>query len=286
MNYLEKALFTTDAVRFADALTPFWYTSGTIGPYFINTHFLYGGESEANKLLSFIDSSLNEPFLLVKKLNETVLDFYESNEPYRNIIRIFYDVIKGFPEFIKSEYISGGERRDWFFSPVIAKLSGKKNLFIFKNLDVYSLDEKTADVGGANICHIADLITQASSYERAWIPALKNINGKLIFSASVVDRSQGGREYLSGQSIQSVSAISIDDRFFSMSKDNNIINGEQLALIKQFMKDPFEYGRNFLIKYPDFLKASLHSSDKSIKSKSERCMKENPYKLDFEKIGL
>jgi len=28
---------------------------GTIGPYYINTHFLYGSEEKANKLLEFID---------------------------------------------------------------------------------------------------------------------------------------------------------------------------------------------------------------------------------------
>jgi hypothetical protein len=49
-------LFETNAVRVCPQDRPFWYTSGTIGPYYINTHFLYGSEEKANSLLKLIDS--------------------------------------------------------------------------------------------------------------------------------------------------------------------------------------------------------------------------------------
>ncbi|GAE87725.1 hypothetical protein JCM21531_1120 [Acetivibrio straminisolvens JCM 21531] len=52
---LLKWLFETNAIRVCPQDKPFWYTSGTIGPYYINTHFLYGSEEKANKLLAFID---------------------------------------------------------------------------------------------------------------------------------------------------------------------------------------------------------------------------------------
>jgi len=52
---LIKWLFDTNAIRVCPKDKPFWYTSGTIGPYYINTHFLYGSEEKANKLLEFID---------------------------------------------------------------------------------------------------------------------------------------------------------------------------------------------------------------------------------------
>ena len=55
MSDIMSYLFKTNAIRFCEENKPFWYTSGKIGPYFINTHFVYGSEKEATSLLSFID---------------------------------------------------------------------------------------------------------------------------------------------------------------------------------------------------------------------------------------
>ena len=37
-------LFETNAFRVCEENKPFWYTSGKIGPYFINADYLYGSE--------------------------------------------------------------------------------------------------------------------------------------------------------------------------------------------------------------------------------------------------
>ena len=55
MSDLVSYLFETNAIRFCEENKPFWYTSGKIGPYFINTHFVYGSEKDAVELLAFID---------------------------------------------------------------------------------------------------------------------------------------------------------------------------------------------------------------------------------------
>ena len=47
MSNLVSYLFQTNAFKVCPDNKPFWYTSGKIGPYFINTHFLYGSEKEA-----------------------------------------------------------------------------------------------------------------------------------------------------------------------------------------------------------------------------------------------
>ncbi len=36
---LIEGLFETDAIKVCPAGKPFWYTSGKIGPYYVNTHF-------------------------------------------------------------------------------------------------------------------------------------------------------------------------------------------------------------------------------------------------------
>lgn len=40
------------------------------------------------------------------------------------------------------DYISGGERRDWFFSNIIAYLLGKPHISIYKDLSTVVSDSK------------------------------------------------------------------------------------------------------------------------------------------------
>jgi hypothetical protein len=286
MNILEKSLFETGAIKVADENAPFWYTSGTIGPFFINTHYLYGGEDNANAMLKFIDANLEDREYFTKEIIERMNDFYDTDENFKKIMDLFYETIRNNENFKHCDFVSGGERRDWFFSPVISRLSGKEHIFIFKNLDTYTMEGKISDLKGSRVAHIADLINQASSYERAWIPAIGNINGKLSFSASVVDRSQGGKEFLTGKGIICMSPVIVSDEFFNTAKENEVINAVQLSLIKEFVANPDEYGIKFLKGHPEFLKSSLSSADKSVRSKAERCINENPYKMDFTKFGL
>ena len=46
---------------------------------------------------------------------------------------------------------------------------------------------------------IADLVTVASSYIRAWIPAIKSLEAEIAWSTVVVDRMQGGKEKLENE---------------------------------------------------------------------------------------
>lgn len=100
------------------------------------------------------------------------------------------------------DYISGGERRDWFFSNVLAYLLGKPHISIYKDLSTVVSDsnfEKTEaiqNLDGKKVLHIADLITVASSYIRAWIPAIRNLGAKICWSCVVVDRMQGEKKKL------------------------------------------------------------------------------------------
>ena len=56
-NPIVSWLFETDAVRVCPEGQPFWYTSGKLGPFYINTQFLYGSEAAANALLSVIEEA-------------------------------------------------------------------------------------------------------------------------------------------------------------------------------------------------------------------------------------
>ena len=53
-------LFETKAVRVCPEGAPFWYTSGKLGPFYINTHFLYGSQ-EAAEALKKLDGEKKGP---------------------------------------------------------------------------------------------------------------------------------------------------------------------------------------------------------------------------------
>ena len=84
MSDIMSYLFETKAVKFCEENKPFFLTSGTIAPYFVNTHFLYGNEAEATEFLSYIDTLLEDRINLPKKVFEKVLAQYEKN-------KIFHD---------------------------------------------------------------------------------------------------------------------------------------------------------------------------------------------------
>lgn len=269
MSNIMSYLFETKAIKFCEENKPFWYTSGKIGPYFINTHFVYGSESEASELLAFIDDCLSDHLTLPEKVFKKVLAQYENNEIYHNVIEAMKNYILENIDISQIDYISGGERRDWFFSNMIAYLIKKPHISIFKDLSTVVSDfkfENTSsinNINNKNVLHIADLITVASSYIRAWIPAIKNINGKICWSCVVVDRMQGGKAKIEAEGVKSFSLVNVDNTLFETAFKNNIINENQLNMLKEFFKDPDNTMKQFLINHPDFLENALNADKKT-----------------------
>ena len=271
MSDIMSYLFETKAVKFCEENKPFWYTSGKIGPYFINTRFVYGSEKEATELLSFIDECLSDKLTLPGKVFEKVLKQYEENPIYYNVIDSMKNYIENHINVDEIDYISGGERRDWFFSNIISYLLKKPHLSIYKDLSVVCSDcnftssKLINNLNGKNVLHIADLVTVASSYIRAWIPAIKAINGIMKYSCVVVDRMQGGKEKIEAEGVKFYSLINVDNSLFEMAYKKGIINENQLEMLKGFFKNPDETMRQFLINHPEFLQNSLNADEKTKK---------------------
>ena len=284
MSNIVSYLFETNALRICEDNKPFWYTSGKIGPYYINTHFLYGSEQNALDLLKFIDSEKENKEALPKKVFEKTFNHYKENEIYKNVIDEMIEFIKSNIDISEIDYISGGERRDWFFSNVIAHLLEKPHITIYKDLSMVVNDSnfekeiEKSEVNGAKVLHIADLITEASSYIRAWIPAIKAFGGKIVWSTVVVDRMQGGKEKLEKEDIKSLSIINIDENLFTEALNMKIINENQFEMLKNFYKNPDETMRNFLIAHPEFLENALTSDEKTA-ARAKLCIDSNLYNL-------
>lgn len=279
---LVKWLFETDAVRVCPQNKPFWYTSGTIGPFYINTHFLYGSEEKANKLLKLIDSEKENIFSCPERILEETTSNYKSDKIYSALIDQMTEFIKMNINLDEVDYISGGERRDWFFSLIIAKLLNKPHITIYKDMSsVISQNGKVEEfnsLDGKNVLHIADLITEASSYERAWIPAISNKGGKIKWSVVVVDRKQGGEKVLSNFNVKSFAMVGIDADLFSKVLQMGMINEDQFKMIDEYMENPKESMARFLKENPDFLEQALKADDKT-KERAKLLIEKNIYNL-------
>ena len=271
MSNIVSYLFETNAIKFCEENKPFWYTSGKIGPYFINTHFIYGSENDAVELLSFIDEALSDKMTLPKKVFDKVLKQYNENKIYQDVINYMKNYIEDNIDVSEIDYISGGERRDWFFSNIIAYLLQKPHISIYKDLSTvvsdYNFEEtKTVtSLENKKVLHVADLITVASSYIRAWIPAIRNLGAEISWSCVVVDRMQGGKDKIEAEGVKSLSLVNVDTNLFKSALDMNIINKNQLELLTNFFKNPDESMKEFLINHPEFLENSLNADEKTRK---------------------
>lgn len=286
MSNLISYLFETNAFKICPENKPFWYTSGKIGPYFINAQFLYGSEEDANNLLTFIDSELenSSKYDLPKNVFQKTLQQYNENDIYKTTINEFINFIKNNLNINEIDYISGGERRDWFFSNILAYLLEKPHITIYKDLSLVTstsnFNETTdiTDLTNKNVLHIADLLNVASSYLRAWIPAIKNLGGNLKWSLVAVDRVQGGEQALQEAGVQSFTLLKINHSLFEKALELNIINKAQLDTLYKFTENPDETMRNFLLEHPTFIKESIKAGGKSEK-RAKLCLENNIYNL-------
>ncbi len=262
INRIISDLFKTNALRVAPADEPFWYTSGKLGPFYCNTHFLLHDEEIANEVLKFIEKSIAEDKLSApKEIFRVLYGLYHVSPSYRNVIDSIVDAAKEF-DF---DIISGGERRDFIFSMVPAYILGKAHLTIYKDLTaVYSTSDfrETVNAGdvvlkGKTSLHIADLITEASSYERAWIPVLNIQEVSIDNTIAVVDRHQGGEEKLRSMGIAMKTLAGIDKELFTEALAQGIIDQAQFDLVMSFLADPDKYMRDFIASHPSFIEEQI-----------------------------
>ena len=273
-------------LKYVKKINHFGILHGKIGPYFVNGHFLYGNKEDAESLLEFIDSELSNSKKeeIPEHIFSKVSNQYKTNEIYSIIIKNLIKYIKQNINIDEIDYISGGERRDWFFSNIIAHLLKKPHITIFKDLSCmlsnynFTKTESIANLNKGKVLHVADLLNQASSYLRAWIPAIKNLNGTIKWSLSCIDRNQGGKEKLEKENINSYSLINIDLNLFNQALDLNIINNNQLSMLLEYTSDPDATMRKFLIQHPEFLDLSLNGDAKTAK-RAKMCIDNNIYNL-------
>lgn len=287
MSDLKSLLFKTHAFKVAEENNPFWYTSGKIGPYFINADYLYGSENDSKELLSFIDNELEneEKTNIPKHIFDKVLSHYNSNEIYKSVIDEMKTYIEENIDVSEIDYISGGERRDWYFSNMIAYLLNKPHVTIFKDLGTvesnydFSDSKIVSKIENKKFLHVADLLNQSASFTRAWIPAIQNLGSDIIWSLFAVDRMQGGTQTLENDGVKVYSLLQINNSLFENAKELGIINDNQLEMLKNFTKDPDGSMRKFLLDHPEFIENALKSDNSRTVKRVNTMLEQNIYNL-------
>ncbi len=266
-NKIIELLFKTNAIQACPEGEPFFYTSGKLGPYYINTHFLFGSKQQAEKYLTEIEDFRNEINSFPEKIFNSAHKQYLENEIYKTIIDMVCEKVNEYD----IDYISGGERRDFFFSLLPAHFLNKPHITILKDKTtiISTPDFKSShftnlnELTGKKVIHIADLVTEASSYLRAWIPALKALGVTFDNTISVVDRNQGGMKVLKSENISLYSFTSIEKELFIKAKNEGYISGKQYEMISQFIEDPSNFMLEFLDNNPEFLDEKIKSGGKN-----------------------
>lgn len=266
-DQIVHALFETDALRISPSDQPFFYTSGTIGPYYINTHFLFGSEAEANSLLALIETAVHEPQSLSAALWPRIDQQYKENRIFRLVI----DSLCARASAMPHDFVSGGERRDYFFSLPVASLLGKPHLGILKTGEAWLCrtvgePERAVTAGalaGQAALHVSDLVTEASSYTRTWIPTVQRAGASMPHTLTVVDRDQGGARALTGAgtALHALTVFSAD--LFQSARAAGLITPAQLKQVLQFLQDPGAFQKTFLEEHPEFLDEQIRQGGKN-----------------------
>ena len=283
---LLNALLDTRALQLARAGEMFWYTSGTIGPYYINTHFLFGGQVPAEDLLSFIDLKVDRA-VFARQLSARVVAHYREDAVFAAVVDALVREINGGGS-VEFDYVSGGERRDWFFSTAVAHALQKPHLLIFKDRTLF-LDEgdecrEVDNLTEKRVVHVADLVTEASSYFRAWIPAVRGAGGSLVYSVNVIDRGQGGVEALRKEGLPATALLRVDENLFEQLFDNGKIDREQTDMLSGYYRDPQQAMAFFLRTHTEFLRSALESPKEKAAQRARLLIEKNPYDIDVEAL--
>ena len=287
---LFQLLMNSEAIQIAPPDRPFWYTSGTIGPFYLNTHFLYGSRNKAESLLSFIDKNSQDRTFLLQELNRQTWKNYKEDETYRSVIDRLVAAIREKAGEGRFDYVSGGERRDWFFSVAAARRLRAEHLFIFKDRTMLKLKSNAQQpqaveitaLDGAKVLHIADLVTEASSYVRAWLPSIRERKGEMIAAFNIVDRSQGGTEALAKHNVEAHALIRIDPAFFRRLKSEGFIDEATANTLADFHRNPHASMKKLLENQPRIIARALEDEDAKTRARAQLLLRENPFGFDEE----
>ncbi|MCK4649947.1 hypothetical protein KAT36_01820 [Candidatus Pacearchaeota archaeon] len=203
-------LVTNDGFDFTDTFFP--YTSGKIGPYFVQSGAVMN-----------------------------------NGRNYASAARDMTDLIHDTVSLDKIDIISGGETRDWIFSNLVVNNLvrdhdiSKAHVMLYKN-------EKTvgASMAGKRILHVADLNNEGSSVRDYWIPIIKKAGGEISDVFFYVERMENGVQVVENLGLKGHAVVKLDGHAWDYLYAKGAVNNDCYWNLKARMEDKDSWAEKML----------------------------------------
>lgn len=252
-SILLERLKATDgfAVRESKESDVFWYTSSTPGPFYMNTENI-AGEQAAPATLAAITGLLRTDSSQEGKVSgifQLINDLLYTDPLYNEAIEVLAEYYQAH-RISDPTAISGGERRDWFFSIPIAQKLGLPHLALFKSGEMFISDGEGKalhlSLEQCRVLHVADIINLASSYIDRWIPILAGYGVQLAETLSVAVRSEEGVNALAARGVHVTSPLIVNRALFQEAYRLGLISAFACQEVELYYDSPKEWTRSYL----------------------------------------
>ncbi len=248
---LERLIATKGfAVRSRPQDDAYWYTSNKPGPFYINTENIAGEQTET--MLSAITKVMQADLTheeRTRTICEIVMQEVRNDPGYRAAIDALVDDYRTSSSY-QPTVISGGERRDWFFSIPVAAKMGLPHIYLFKSGEYFVTEAEGKPLELAlehqKVLHVADIINLASSYVTKWIPILRSTPAIFHETLSVAVRSQAGIDVLKQHQVNVISPLIVGKPLFAEALSLGLIPEFAHDEIHQYYDSPVEWTRSLL----------------------------------------
>jgi orotate phosphoribosyltransferase len=191
--------------EFTDTFFP--YTSGQIGPYFIQSAVVMKDGSDFSKACD-------------------------------DMSELVYSAAKDFD--LEDYMISGGESRDWVFSFAVAKKLFLPHAMLYKDGRVIG------DMEGKEVLHVADLNNVGSSPRDSWVPAIRNAGGEINDIFFYVDRMEEGVQVMRNLGLESHSVVPLDEHAWDYLKSKGVVDETTYRNLRERMEDKDAWAEKML----------------------------------------
>lgn len=224
----------------------FPYTSGQIGPYYVQS-----------------------------------IAITSDGQMYRGVIDAMIKIIElniGVDNF---DVISGGESRDWDFSNPIAVLLKKPHTKLYKNGKALG-----ADMCGKRVLHIADLNNEGSSPRDQWVPAIQKAGGTISDILFYVDRLEDGVGEMKKLGLKSHSVISLNETAWNILIQHGKISQDVYDSLKLRMENKKEWAHTMLRSSAKKLRDMLDSTNSKTRAKAKKILDKGYPEIKLELLGI
>ena len=194
--------------QFTDTFFP--YTSGEIGPYFVQSGVVQNNGLDYQQAIQDLANLIDNKIPWIDRLEKIV--------------------------------ISGGETRDWIFSnPVSIELTNKYNSSI-PHVMFYKDGKKVgADIKGKEVIHVADLNNEGSSPRDYWLPIIKQSGATIRNIFFYVDRMEKGFQVMQDLCLISHSVVPLDNDAWNYLCKKWVVTTEVYKNLNERGKTPEEH---------------------------------------------